>query len=197
MRVQSDRRGVLRFFGLLLITVVAWPGSAGAEKATASTPPAVICIIRHGEKPDSKEDPNLTPKGYQRADALAQTFPKNFFVPDVIWATEASKHSNRPVETITPLAKSLGEEIHKSYADSDYAKLAHELLTDPKYAGKKILICWHHGEIPALAKALGAKDAPEKWKAEEFSRVWELTFTGDEVQFQNLPEKALPDDADK
>ena len=101
------------------------------------------------------------------------------------------------METVQPLARAVHEKVLDEYADADFAKLAHELLTDPKYSGKTILICWHHGEIPTLAKALGANDAPDKWKGEEFDRVWELTFADGQVRFKNLPEKALPGDSEK
>ena len=35
-------------------------------------------------------------------------------------------------------------------------QLAAELLTNPRYASKTVLVCWHHGKIPRLAKALGS-----------------------------------------
>ena len=33
----------------------------------------------------------------------------------------------------------------------DYVALAHLILADPAYAGKTVLICWNHEEIPQLA----------------------------------------------
>lgn len=59
--------------------------------------PREILIIRHAEKPDSADDPDLTPRGYARAAALAQFFSASFDTPDYVFATQASKHSNRPV----------------------------------------------------------------------------------------------------
>jgi phosphohistidine phosphatase SixA len=192
------RRGWIHLLPFAALLALAWSSSpTRAKEPDALRGPTTIYIIRHGERPESKDDPNLTPKGYQRADALAHDFPPQFFTPDFIWATAPSKHSNRPLETVTPLARALHEKILDEYADADFAKLAHDLLTEPQYSGKTILICWHHGEIPNLAKALGAKDVPDKWKAEDFDRVWVLTFTDGQVQFKNLPEKALPGDSEK
>ena len=71
------------------------------------------------------------------------------------------------------------------------------MLTDPKYTGKVVLIAWHHGKIPELAKALGVKDCPEKWDPTVFDRVWEITYENGVANWQNLPEKALPGDAEK
>jgi hypothetical protein len=160
-----------------------------------STVPKIIYIIRHAEKPDSGTDPNLSPTGFKRADALATAFPKNFCVPDFLFATAPSKHSNRPMETITPLAKAIHEKILDPFADADAAALAHELLTGSAYSGKSILICWHHGHIPALAKALGATGAPPAWNPDVFDKVWVLTFEDGHVQFHQMPEMALPGDS--
>src|SRR5277367_2028670 len=78
----------------------------------ATTGPHIIMIIRHAEKPTdaaTTKNPDLSPRGYQRADALAKIIPQNFPHPDFLFATKRSAHSNRPVETIEPLAKALKE----------------------------------------------------------------------------------------
>ena len=132
-------------------------------------------IIRHGEKPEptttGEKDPNLSKRGYERADALAKAIPEHFPKPDFLIATKRSKGSNRPVETITPLAKALHETIDSRFADKEFDQVAQDVLTNPQYAGKILLISWHHGKIPDLAKALGAKDVPEKWGDDVFDRV--------------------------
>jgi len=163
----------------------------------ASDGPKVIYIIRHAEKPDSKEDADLTAKGRQRAKALAEIFPRRFGVPDFLWATAPSRHSLRPLETVQPLAAALHMKILDQYADAEVAQLARDLLSQSEYSGKTILICWHHGEIPNLARDLGAKDAPEAWNPDVFDRVWVIRFDGGQIQFQNLPQKVLPGDSEK
>src|SRR5262245_55288779 len=88
-----------------------------------------------------------------------------FATPDFIFATKESHHSNRPVETITPLRSALGlgdDYYNHKHSDDDYAQVASDILTHPKYEGKVVLICWHHGKIPDLATALGAA-APSTW----------------------------------
>jgi hypothetical protein len=96
--------------------------------------------------------------------------------PDFLFATQASKHSNRPVETITPLASALGLAVDDKHADADYAKVAGDILTNSKYAGKVVLICWHHGNIPALATSLGIA-SPPPWPGTVFDRVWQITWS--------------------
>jgi phosphohistidine phosphatase SixA len=184
------------------LTLVLVLGSYRALPAADSQPhgPAIVMIIRHAEKPDEPatgaKDPNLNARGYQRADALATVIPDHFPRPDFLIATKETKGSRRPIETITPLSKALHEAIDATIADDDYATLAHQVLTDPKYAGKVVLIAWHHGKIPELAEALGVKGVPAKWKDSVFDRLWEITYKDGVASWQDLPEHALPGDSD-
>ncbi len=172
--------------------------TAGSGFAAADNPPSgphLILIIRHAEKTGSKTDFDLSKKGYERADALAKAIPAHFPKPDYLIATKKSKSSNRPVETITPLGEALHEPVEAKYKNKEYDQLAKELLSDPKYAGKTVLISWHHGNIPDLAHALGAKDAPKKWDDEVFDRVWQLTYEEGVPSWKDEPEGALPGDS--
>jgi phosphohistidine phosphatase SixA len=182
---------IVLFFGLGLHR--AFPAADAAPQG-----PRIVMIIRHAEKPDESngnKDPNLSKQGYDRADALAKVIPDHFQKPDFLIATKKSKGSDRPIETITPLSKALHEEIQATFKDDEFADLAHEVLTDPKYAGKIVLIAWHHGKIPELAKALGVTNAPEKWDPKIFDRVWQITYENGTVNWKDLPQKALPGDA--
>lgn len=98
-----------------------------------------------------------------------------FPTPDFIFATQASPHSVRPIETVTPTAVALGLSIDATFADADYANLAHDILAKHKYAGKVLLICWHHGKICELANALNGTGA-QKWHGSVFDRVWLLDY---------------------
>jgi hypothetical protein len=100
-----------------------------------------------------------------------------YAVPDFLFATAASKNSNRPVETITPLSVALGLSIDDKHADNDYQKVADDILQNAKYAGKVVLVCWHHGHIPDLANALHAQNVPAKWSGTVFDQVWQIPFS--------------------
>jgi phosphohistidine phosphatase SixA len=196
MPSQLPRRSFC-LMSLAVLVALGWLACPlAAKNYDAGGGPSAVYVIRHAEKPDSADDPNLSSKGYERAKALAGVIPQHFCTPDFIFATAPSKHSVRPLETVRPLAEVLKMKILDPYADADYAKLAHDLLTDPRYSGKTILVCWHHGAIPNLAKALGAKDAPDKWNPDVFDRVWLLKFADGKVQFLNLPQKAMPGDSE-
>jgi phosphohistidine phosphatase SixA len=172
---------------MLIVAIGLRPAPAASEGHHHG--PKIVMIIRHAEKPadDGKDDPNLSQRGYERAQALAKVIPEHFPRPDFLIATKASKSSDRPGETIEPLAKTLHEEIEFPFKDDDYERLAHAVLSEKKYASKTVLIAWHHGTIPQLAKALGAKDVPEHWKSDVFDRVWEIRYDHKTVTWQDLP----------
>ncbi|MBC8752196.1 MULTISPECIES: histidine phosphatase family protein [Paraburkholderia] len=169
-----------------------------------STPsfPSTILIIRHGEKPgDSATDSpadgiDLSARGYERAAALAPYVIATFGAPAFLFATQASKHSNRPIETITPLSHALELPINSEYADADYAALASAILGGGTYAGKLGFICWHHGTIPALTQALGGQPPVAPWPGSVFDRVWQLSYPpgaggGQLLPVANLAQKLM------
>lgn len=177
----------------VLVLLLAIGSHSSSDSPSAG--PHIVMIIRHAEKPEGVSDPNLSPKGYERANALAKVIPANFPKPDFLIATKRGKVSARPYETITPLSKALREPIEATYKDEEYAQVAHEVLTNPKFDGKVVLIAWHHGKIPELTKALGVSDVPDKWNSEVFDRVWEITYDHGNASWQDLPQKALPGDS--
>jgi phosphohistidine phosphatase SixA len=188
-------RARTRAIGVAILATMIGAAHARAALGEAPAGPHIVMIIRHAEKTSEKTDAGLSKKGYERADALATVLPAHFPRPDFLIAAKRSKNSNRSVETITPLSKVLHEEIESKFKDKEYNELAHELLTDPKYAGKTVLIAWHHGKLPELAKALGAKDVPDRWEDDVFNRVWEITYEKGAAKFKDLPENALPEDS--
>jgi len=196
---------------LAALALSLFPGCLPAQAAAAqasttsdlqSKAPAIVFIIRHAEKPIEDKDPNLTAQGFQRARTLpalflpqpgAKTLPR-LPRPAALFATAPSKHSNRPIETITPLSQALNLRINSSYEDRETTSVAKEVLSG-RYAGKVVLICWHHGEIPDMAKAFGVEDAPKKWDDTVFDRIWMIEWIDGKPQFSTLPEKLLPGDA--
>jgi hypothetical protein len=105
-----------------------------------------------------------------------------FPVPVFLFASQGSKSSNRPVETITPLSIAVGGlEINSKYPDQCYGDLATAILGAPAtYGGKAILIAWHHGHAPDLAHALGVPKSELKpwdpWKPTVFDLVFKITW---------------------
>jgi phosphohistidine phosphatase SixA len=175
--------------------LVAITGTFVANAAFgANAGPSVIMVIRHGEDAGiAPRDFHLSPRGRQRAEALPKLFEGRLPKPQVIVAARATKGSNRPVETVEPLARALDVPIDNRYKDDDFKMLARDLFSDSRYAGKVVLVCWHHGKIPKLAKALGVKSAPV-WPDEQFDHVWVIEPNGDSARFEDVHQKLLDGD---
>jgi broad specificity phosphatase PhoE len=142
---------------------------------------SVILIIRHAENPGDGH--GLSPRGEERAKAYINYF-QNLTVdskqlqPNAVIVAADSKHSHRPRLTVQPFAKAAKLTIDSSIGNKQPADLAAELRAN--HQGKVLLICWHHGQIPALLRALGA--APEtllpngKWPRDVYDWVIMATF---------------------
>jgi len=118
---------------------------------------SVVLIIRHAEDADSGD--GISSFGQDRAEAYKNYF-LNFAVdskrlePNVIFAAQDSKKSHRPRLTLEPFAKAAKLPIDTRFGNSQSVELAADLRAN--HQGKVILICWRHGYIPALIRALGA-----------------------------------------
>jgi len=151
----------------------------------APASPSSACELSSGDK--------QTVTGTYTEVDVASPNPR-FPTPGFLFATQASKHSNRPVETITPVSVVLNLDIDDKHADKDYAAVAQDILTKSKYAGLTVLICWHHGNIPKLATALGVTDPPP-WPGSVFDRVWVITWPGGSISLANEPQELLYGDS--
>ena len=143
-----------------------------------------ILIMRHAEKPDDPHDPNLTEAGRDRAQRLAQYVPEFFGEPPkFLFASSASKHSRRPIETLEPLATASQLQIDSTYADQDYGALAHHLRHSESFNDVLTVVCWHHGNIPNLMHALKAAstDYPDPWKHDVFNLMLKVDLSPDKT----------------
>jgi len=171
-------------------------------------------IIRHGEKPD-KSSPlpgvdingnpagtgSLTEIGWSRARRLVDVFdpqgrsPRPGLArPVSIYAAGANEGGSgeRARETITPLAQRLRIAVDTSFGKGDEDALASKLTAQPG----PTLICWQHGEIPAIVEAFGSVSPtpPATWPNDRFDEIWTLTATAHGWSFAQIPEMVLPGD---
>jgi len=136
--------------------------------------PSLILLLRHAEKPNDDRSTELSLRGKIRAAALAVLLPARFGAPTHLIATKPTSESNRPALTLWPLGQALGLAIDTRFENKEYPQLVRAIAGDPKYQDGTIIICWHHGTIPELARELGASDVPDHWGDDVFDRIWIL-----------------------
>ena len=160
------------FYNLALLVV------ANAQEGPKNS---VLLIIRHAENPANGH--GLSPRGEERAKAYANYF-QNFTVdskklePNAVIVAADSKHSHRPRLTVQPFAKAANLPIDNRFGNNRPDDLAAELRSNQQ--GKVILVCWHHGQIPALLRALGADPTSllpgGKWPRDVYDWVIMVSF---------------------
>ena len=180
----------------------------------SDSPPDVIMVIRHGEKPTTAHEtgfePDGTPqrealtiRGWQRAGALAAYFdppqprdlPTGLRRPDRIYAAKAepAEHHLREQETVAPLAAKLGLHVHAHHPVPDIAHLGAEVA---KHSGAT-LVCWEHKILPTIVKGLGSVSPtpPTVWPDDRFDVVWVFTRAGAGWDFTQVPQLLLSGDS--
>ena len=153
-----------------------------------------ILIIRHAEKAKQKwpgpglsltgteDDKSLVIRGWQRAGAWAGLFgtdsgandypkPSKVFAADPA-GTTGDEPSQRPFQTVVPLADKLGLKIVADYSVGQELEIV-EVIT--RETGV-VLISWEHNAIaerllPAIAGDQLIKGVPKKWDDERYDLV--------------------------
>ncbi len=164
---------------LLLITA----SNARLEAAGPDGPRnATVLLIRHAEKSESGE--GLSPAGEDRARAYIKffqdlTIQSQPAKPQRLIATADSKGSQRPRLTLEPLGKALGLPVESKFKNKDYSSMVNSMQAGT-YDGKTTLVCWHHGDMPDVLRALGADPATVlpggRWPSDEYDWLIELRY---------------------
>src|SRR5687767_11232877 len=124
---------------VLLITICLFV-SATAQNKT-------IILVRHAEKVDASQDPELSPEGKKRAERLTQVVKK--YKPGAIYSTDFK----RTRDTVAPIAARRKLQI-QSYDAKKPADLVDVIM---KSKTKRFLISGHSNTIPGLANLIGKK----------------------------------------
>lgn len=117
--------------------------------------PKQIYVIRHGEKPDDKNIPDLTIQGVARAHYLINYWKnQNIPNPDIIYCYKNGNGlRNRSYQLMTPLATNYNIYINADFEDDkeEDKMISHVFKNNP---GKIVLICWEHTNIPLIVKLI-------------------------------------------
>lgn len=107
--------------------------------------PTFIYLVRHAEKVDASKDPELSPRGQQRAQALA-----DFFMKVPVSELYASEYQ-RTQKTLAPLAAQKQLSVHIIPASKPEA-----LVAKVRAATGVVVISGHSNTLPGLIERLGA-----------------------------------------
>lgn len=156
--------------------------------------------MRHAEKTGEKGDPDLSPKGYERANRLLYLFSRDERFRgeiDALYAAYPRKEgkSLRSVQTLQPLSNALGLSIRDANAFALPEDFAAFLLRSEALDGERIVVALAHDEIAAFVHALGAQSAPEKWPSGAYDRIWRVRFGEKLARFADLPMRLFPSDS--
>jgi len=173
--------------------------------APVPTPSAadVVMIIRHGEKSKVKTDHTLNATGRERAQRLVGFFTKaplkdGILTPQRIYASKGTSASMRPLQTVQPLAATLGLTI-----DSHW-----DFETVESTVGKALaaqhgvtLASAEHTAIPGMCRAFklakGSPKVPAAWPSSRFDLVWRFTRQADGTWlFAQINQGLMPGDKD-
>ena len=140
--------------------------------------PARLLIMRHAEKTGDDLDRHLSAQGQKRAEQLATYIPQQFGTPDFLIAAKSSKKSQRPHDTIAPLANALSLKINETFDDDETDALVEHMGRSDTYAAKFGVISWRHSDISAQLAALGAPNGsyPQMWDPAVFNRILDISF---------------------
>lgn len=142
-----------------------------------------VYLIRHGEKP-SDGDNGLSSQGEQRAQCLVNVFSSSspYNIGYIMAQTPKSDGSReRPLETVQPLADSLGLSVDTS-CDRDDSGCVADVVQNYSGSGN-VLICWEHDALSDIVAALGDSNPPS-YPDDSYNIIWTDPPNYDDVTAQ-------------
>jgi broad specificity phosphatase PhoE len=122
-----------------------------AEQAVKDADTTTIYLVRHAEKVTSdaaNADPDLSPLGYQRAEALKKR------LASVRISAAFTTPYQRSRLTLAPLASAKGIKL-QPYKAHEYASLVKEIVGH--YRGKTVLVVGHSNTVLEIMEAFGVE----------------------------------------
>jgi phosphohistidine phosphatase SixA len=153
---------------VLTITLVGCASKSDTVPSASVQEPLVVFLVRHGEKVDLSEDPELSAGGRERAAALARTLRS---------AEIEYVHSSdfiRTRETAAPTATEHGLEV-ELYDPRDLPALVEKL----RRAGGRHLVVGHSNTTPSMTELLGGNPGSAINEEGEFDRLYIVTIGRD------------------
>ena len=164
----------IRFLPALLLLAGCARAAAvdTAPAATVAAPVHTVYLARHAEKADDSADPALSHAGHARAEALRDR------LRDAGIAAVIVSDRRRTAETAGPLSRAAG--LAPTVVGTTGGGAAHvsgvvDAVRRAWNEGRgPVLVVGHSNTVPAIARALGATDAPEICDS-EYANLWIVT----------------------
>jgi hypothetical protein len=146
---------------------VVWPAddfttqwAIWGKKGRETKVPRLILLIRHTEKPENRDNPNLSAVGERHAKELAISIPRQYGgAPDVVFAAATDEHAARCVETAQPIVDKYEIPLHSDILATSVVRLVSAIKG---LDGAFVLVIWRHEQLPDIAMALGYAPPPFK-----------------------------------
>ena len=154
---------------LLAMTLInCSPPEPVAVPVVAEQKPLLVFLVRHAEKVDDSQDPELSEAGRERAATLAEALRS----ADIEYVHSSDYIRTR--NTATPSATEHGLEV-EVYDPRDLPALAEKL----RAAGGRHLVIGHSNTTPAMVELLGGDAGAEIDEPGEYDRLYVVSIGRD------------------
>ncbi|GAB3540630.1 phosphoglycerate mutase family protein [Pontibacter brevis] len=133
----------------------------------------MVYLVRHAEKDTTdpaNEDPDLTPAGVARAEAL-RTLLEGQEV-DALYATKYL----RTINTLKPLADTRQLEV-RQYEAHDFDNLKQQLLQN--HRGETVVVAGHSNTVLPIMEALGVQRPVTEIADSDYDYIFKVTLASD------------------
>ena len=156
---------------LLLFCTAACQSNPDAAISGAESEPIIVYLVRHAEKDTSdakNEDPELTPAGEARAEALRALLEGQEV--DALYTTKFIRNK----KTLKPLADDRQLEM-QLYEAHDFEGLKKQLLG--QHRGETVVVVGHSNTILPIIEAFGAEKPVNEIADSAYSYLFKLTVS--------------------
>lgn len=158
----------LKNFLPLIILLMVFSGFAETRAQSDLT---TFVLVRHAEKMENSDDPDLSEEGYTRAERLTEMLSRISF--DAVYSSERV----RTRETVRSIADQHGVEI-LSYEPHEPEEEVKRLLNSN--LGKTVLVSGHSNTTPFFAnELLGREHFEDKFDESDYGNLLIITIDGE------------------
>ncbi|MBK8100587.1 MAG: nuclear transport factor 2 family protein [Planctomycetes bacterium] len=127
-----------------------------------------VIVVRHAEKADDGDDPELSPAGRERAERLAR------MLQDLPIRAVFHSQYRRTAATVEPLCTALHVPAH-AIAAAATKELAQKIRQ--QHRGQTVVVVGHSNTVPAILKDLGVRE-PVTMTEKDYDRLFVVTIQG-------------------